>query len=213
MAVSARSLSGCSGSSVRGRQPGPEGGADFICLWTVKGRLYVAAVIDLFSWRVVGWSMNEHDLPVRDRRADYVHPAQRQAGCTVASSGPEQPIHQRQLQRLTADHGTTCSMTRSGNVWDDTATERTVRKNYRIRDGARVYVFDCIERFTTPSVSIRHWASSTRGTRRRQVTRCSSIDRLIPSLEEGSWKAFLHRLTDKSPQSGPDERNHSASRF
>jgi transposase InsO family protein len=31
--------------------------ADFAYIWTAEGWLYVAAVIDLFSRRVVGWSM------------------------------------------------------------------------------------------------------------------------------------------------------------
>src|SRR5678809_297724 len=32
--------------------------ADFTYLWTAEGWLYVAAVVDLFSRRVVGWSMS-----------------------------------------------------------------------------------------------------------------------------------------------------------
>jgi putative transposase len=32
--------------------------ADFTYIWTAEGWLYVAAVIDLFSRRVVGWSLN-----------------------------------------------------------------------------------------------------------------------------------------------------------
>jgi len=32
--------------------------ADFIYIWTAEGWLYVAAVIDLFSRPVVGWSMS-----------------------------------------------------------------------------------------------------------------------------------------------------------
>src|SRR5262249_59643498 len=32
--------------------------ADFTYVWTAEGWLYVAAVIDLFSRRVVGWSMS-----------------------------------------------------------------------------------------------------------------------------------------------------------
>jgi transposase InsO family protein len=32
--------------------------ADFTYIWTAEGRLYVAAVLDLFSRRVVGWSMS-----------------------------------------------------------------------------------------------------------------------------------------------------------
>jgi putative transposase len=32
--------------------------ADFTYVWTAEGWLYMAAVIDLFSPRVVGWSMS-----------------------------------------------------------------------------------------------------------------------------------------------------------
>ena len=55
-----------------------------------------------------------------------------------------------------ADHGVICSMSRSGNVWDNATiesffsslkTERTARKTYRSRDDGRADVFDHIERF------------------------------------------------------------------
>src|SRR5215471_6776051 len=58
-----------------------------------------------------------------------------------------------------ADHGVVCSMSRSGNVWDNAAmesffsslkTERTARKLYRTRDEAKADVFDYIERFYNP---------------------------------------------------------------
>ncbi len=64
-----------------------------------------------------------------------------------------------QFQRLMADHGVTCSMSLSGNVWDNAAmesffsslkTERTARKVYRTRDEAKADVFDYIERFYNP---------------------------------------------------------------
>jgi integrase-like protein len=51
-----------------------------------------------------------------------------------------------QFQQLMADHGISCSMSRSGNVWDNAAmesffsslkTERTARKTYRTRDEAK----------------------------------------------------------------------------
>ena len=60
-----------------------------------------------------------------------------------------------QIQRLMADHGGVCSVSRSGNVWDDAAmesffsplkTERTAAKMYRSRDDAKADVFDYIER-------------------------------------------------------------------
>jgi putative transposase len=64
-----------------------------------------------------------------------------------------------QFQRLMADHGVVCSMSRSGNVWDNAAmesffsslkTERTSRRMYRTRDDAKADVFDYIERFYNP---------------------------------------------------------------
>ena len=64
-----------------------------------------------------------------------------------------------QFQRLLADHGITCSMSRAGNVWDNSAmesffsslkTERTACKVYRTRDEARADVFDYVERFYNP---------------------------------------------------------------
>ena len=55
-----------------------------------------------------------------------------------------------------ADNGVVCSMSRSGNVWDNAAmesffsslkTERIDRRTYRTRDEAKADVFDYIERF------------------------------------------------------------------
>ena len=63
------------------------------------------------------------------------------------------------FQRLMAEHGVTCSLSRSGNVWDNAAmesffsslkVERVARKIYRTRDQARADVFDYIERFYNP---------------------------------------------------------------
>lgn len=60
------------------------------------------------------------------------------------------------FQRLMVDLEITCSMSRSGNVWDNAAmenffsslkTERIGRTVYRTRDDARADVFDYIERF------------------------------------------------------------------
>ena len=69
------------------------------------------------------------------------------------------PQDSEQFQRLMADHGVVCSMSRSGNVWDNAAmesffsslkTERTARKMYRTRNEAKADVFDYIERFYNP---------------------------------------------------------------
>ena len=46
------------GPQFRGSRSQPLEVADFTYVWTAEGWLYVAAVVDLFSRRVVGWSMN-----------------------------------------------------------------------------------------------------------------------------------------------------------
>jgi transposase InsO family protein len=53
-----------------------------------------------------------------------------------------------------ADHGIVCSMSRSGNVWDNAAmesffsslkSEQTARKPYRTRDEAKADVFEALD--------------------------------------------------------------------
>jgi len=134
--------------------------ADFTYIWTAEGWLYVAAVVDLFSRRVVGWSMSA------TMAAQLVTDALVMA--IWRRGKPDALLHHsdrgsqytsEQFQRLTADHGVTCSMSRSGNVWDNAAmesffsslkTERTARKTYRTRDEPKADVFDYIERFYNP---------------------------------------------------------------
>jgi putative transposase len=59
-------------------------------------------------------------------------------------------------QALLSEFGITCSMSRRGDVWGNSAmesffsslkTERTSRSRYRTRSQARADVFDCVERF------------------------------------------------------------------
>src|SRR4026207_269326 len=62
------------------------------------------------------------------------------------------------FQRLLADHGVTCSMSRTGNVWDKAVmesfsslkTERPGAKMYHTRAQAEADVFDYIECFYNP---------------------------------------------------------------
>lgn len=135
--------------------------ADFTYIWTAEGWLYVAAVIDLFSRRVVGWSMQA------EMAAQLVTDALIMA--IWRRGKPDALLHHsdqgsqytsEQFQRLMADSGVTCSMSRSGNCWDNAAmesffsslkTERVGRKVYRSRDEARADVFDYIERFYNPT--------------------------------------------------------------
>lgn len=135
--------------------------ADFTYIWTAEGWLYVAAVIDLFSRRVVGWSMSD------SMTAQFVTDALIMA--IWRRGKPDALLHHsdqgsqytsEQFQRLMADNGVTCSMSRSGNVWDNAAmesffsslkTERVGKKVYRTRTQAKADVFDYIECFYNPT--------------------------------------------------------------
>lgn len=61
-----------------------------------------------------------------------------------------------QFQRLLSDQAITCSMSRSDDVWDNSAMEsffgtlkkqRVYRRDYRTREQARAGLFDYVERF------------------------------------------------------------------
>lgn len=140
--------------------PNQKGIADFTYVWTAEGWLYVAAVIDLFSRRVVGWSRSAAMTAqlVADalimalwRRGQVeMLPHHSDQGSQHASA---------QFQALLEAHGIACSMSKLGDVWDNAAresffsslkVERIRGRIYRSRDEARADVFDCIERFYNP---------------------------------------------------------------
>jgi putative transposase len=112
-----------------GRQFDPEAPnevwvADITYIPTRQGWLYLAAVEDLYSRRVVGWSMAEHlesrlvvdalTLAVARRLPDEGLLAHSDRGSQYASE---------HYQRLLAGHGITCSMSRRANCWDNAPME------------------------------------------------------------------------------------------
>jgi putative transposase len=135
--------------------------ADFTYIWTAEGWLYVAVVLDLYSRRAVGWSMQS------SMTAQLVADALMMAvwrrgrpGELLHHSDQGSQYTSEHFQRLLAEQGITCSMSRAGEVWDNSAmesffsslkTERTAAKTYRTREQARSDVFDYIERFYNPT--------------------------------------------------------------
>ena len=94
--------------------------ADFTYVWTAEGWLYVAAVVDLFSRRVVGWSMTA--AMTAQLVTDALVMAIWRRGkpdALLHHSDRGSQYTSEQFQRLMADHGVVCSMSRSGNVWDN----------------------------------------------------------------------------------------------
>ena len=134
--------------------------ADFTYIWTAEGWLYAAVVLDLYSRRVVGWSMQES--MTSQLVADALMMAVWRRGKTVQllhHSDQGSQYTSEHFQELLREQGITCSMSRAGEVWDNSAmesffsslkTEKTARKVYRTRAQARADVFDYIERFYNP---------------------------------------------------------------
>jgi putative transposase len=130
---------------------------DITYIWTREGWLYLAVLIDLFSRRVVGWSMGDSlatELPLRALRMaiqtrrpprGLIHHTDR--GCQYASADYRAVLEQ---------HGMVASMSRKGNCWDNAVaesffatlkTELVHDVDFLTRDHARREVFAYIEGF------------------------------------------------------------------
>jgi putative transposase len=131
--------------------------ADFTYVWTAEGWLFVAVVLDLFSRRVVGWSMSS--LMTAQLVMDALLMAIWRRGWPgelLHHSDQGSQYTAEEFQRLLTEHGLRCSMSRRGDCWDNAAmesffstlkTERVNRRRYATRDEARADIFDYIERF------------------------------------------------------------------
>jgi transposase InsO family protein len=131
--------------------------ADITYIPTREGWLYLAAVEDLYSRRVVGWSMADHlesrlvvdalELAVRRRPPDEGLLAHSDRGGQYASE---------HYQRLLARHGITCSMSRKADCWDNAPMESffaSLKKelvhgaDFATRAEARAAIVEYIEAF------------------------------------------------------------------
>jgi putative transposase len=131
--------------------------SDITFIWTGQGWLYLAVVMDLYSRRIIGWSMsrriNRHlvtnalimALGQRRPEGELIHHSDR--GVQYLSDD---------FQDLLKANNITCSMSDRGSCYDNAVVEsffaslkreRVRRKKYRTRDEARADVFDYIERF------------------------------------------------------------------
>ncbi len=131
--------------------------SDITYIATDEGWLFLASTMDLFSRMIVGWSMSaslESSIVVaamkmaverRAPEAGLIHHSDR--GSQYASSV---------FRSLLDDHAVLCSMSRTGNCYDNAAkesffhtlkTELVHHEHYRTREEARASVFEYIEAF------------------------------------------------------------------
>ena len=135
--------------------------ADFTYIPTREGWLYLAVVLDLYSRMVVGWSMQRHMTTqlVADAMTMAVWRRRPKAAALLTHSDQGSQYANELYQLLLADNGIQCSMSRTGNVWDNSAMEsffsslkieRVHGRRYRTRDEARSDIFSYIEGFYNP---------------------------------------------------------------
>ena len=130
---------------------------DITYIRTWQGWLYLAVVVDLYSRRVVGWSMK----PTMEKEIvlDALMMAicqRRPSGSVIVHSDQGSQYGSDDWQRFCRSHGLQPSMSRRGNCWDNAVAEsffsslkkeRIKKRVYRTRDLARSDVFDYIEVF------------------------------------------------------------------
>jgi putative transposase len=131
--------------------------ADITYIWTAEGWLYLATIMDLYSRKIIGWSLRNRlskelvigalDMAVKERNlsADLLLHSDR--GSQYASE---------LYQLLLLKHGIICSMSGKGNCWDNAVMEsfyRTLKveliyqHKYETRKEAQRDIFEYIEIF------------------------------------------------------------------
>jgi len=97
---------------------------DITYLWTQEGWLYLAVVIDLFSRKVVGWSIGSRMKTqlVTDALRMAIWQRRPKAGLIVHSDRGSQYASKAYRQLLKA-HGFVGSMSRKGDCWDNAVAE------------------------------------------------------------------------------------------
>ncbi|MBX3433232.1 MAG: IS3 family transposase [Pirellulales bacterium] len=135
--------------------------ADITYLPTLAGWAYLAVVIDLFSRKVVGWAVSDSlatplvaealRRAIESRRpvgSELLHHSDR--GCQYTSDA-----YQRTLKTL----GIACSMSRTGECYDNASAERffwslkherTKHATFANLEAARLSVFKYVETFYNP---------------------------------------------------------------
>lgn len=126
-------------------------------LWTAEGWLYMAVVIDLFSRRVVGWSLADHMRTELTENALMMAWWRRQPqNGLIHHSDHGSQYASDYFQDLLAQFGMESSMSRKGGCWDNAVVEcffgslkreRTDHCLLATRQEARQAVIDYIEMF------------------------------------------------------------------
>lgn len=130
---------------------------DITYIRTWQGWLYLAAVVDLYSRKIVGWSMKP--TLNRELALDALLMAvwrRKPAEQVIVHSDQGSQYGSDDFKRFCREHNLLPSMSRRGNCWDNAVAEsffsslkkeRIRKRIYKTREMARADVFDYIEVF------------------------------------------------------------------
>jgi len=131
--------------------------ADITYIYTQEGWLYLSTIMDLYSRKIVGWSMKNRIT--RELVSEALHMAIKRrkppSGLLLHSDRGSQYASDS-YQVLLKRYGILCSMSRKGNCWDNAVMEsfyRTLKveliylKRYETRIEAQRDIFEYIEIF------------------------------------------------------------------
>jgi putative transposase len=130
---------------------------DITYVATAEGWLYLAVVLDLYSRRVIGWSMGPrlHSTLVQEALSMAVK-QRRHADTVLHHSDRGVQYASADFQALLSGQRMICSMSRKGNCWDNAVVEsffKTLkveclyRQRIQTREQARQMIFEYIEVF------------------------------------------------------------------
>ena len=142
----------------KAQRPNQKWVSDVTFIPTRKGWLYLAAIMDLYSRFIIGWSMAAENSTALIENALQMACGLRGGGTQGVLLHSDQAVQyaSRSYQRLLHKLGIVCSMSRKGNCWDNAPmesffhslkTEWVVFEDYKSRSEARSSLFSYIELF------------------------------------------------------------------
>ena len=131
--------------------------SDITYIWTREGWLYLAVTLDLFSRKIVGWSMDSR-MPwdLVGRAFNMALETRKPAPGLLHHSDRGSQYACDDYQGLLKNAETVCSMSRKGNCWDNAVaesffhtlkTELVYHEDYHTRWEAKRSIFEYIEVF------------------------------------------------------------------
>jgi transposase InsO family protein len=124
---------------------------------TAQGWLYLVAVLDVFSRRVIGWAMSPIlDAPLVSAALRMALAQRRPAQSLILHSDRGSQFASAAYRQLLAGHGLVASMSRPGNCYDNAFIESfwstlkyelVYHHRFATRAQARTAIFDYIETF------------------------------------------------------------------